>query len=78
MTSKQMKLVESAVGKIYRRVANEAYRDDEDTLENVIAFTENDHRLYDILMKTYLPALQKFAQYFLDYLIDEGFLEGVK
>lgn len=122
MTSKQMKLVESAIGKIAFKVLREAYSDDEDALQELILYAENDRRLYDILMNTYLPALQKFvkrgtydatkavklmeyyysnyvrpaykkefgdvplsksdrqkfAQHFLDYLVDEGFLQGVK
>lgn len=102
-----------------KKVMREAYQDDEDALQELILYAENDSRLYDVLMKTYLPALQKhvkrgqydptkavklmeyyytnyvrpaykrefgdvplsksdrqkFAQHFLDYLIEEKFLE---
>lgn len=116
--AKTIKLVESAVRKIVNGNINEAT--DPDALQELILYAENDSRLYDVLMKTYLPALQKFvkkgtydptkalklmdyyftnyvrpaykrefgddvrlgksdrtefAKHFLDYLVDEGFLE---
>ena len=91
-------------------------------MQELILYAENDSKLHDVLMKTYLPALQKFvkrgvfdktkalklmeyyyskyvrpaykrefgddlalskndrvkfSQYFLDTLIEDGFLEGV-
>lgn len=62
MKSNTRNLVESAVRKIVNKVMNEVYQDDPAARDELILFTENDRRLYDILMKTYLPALQKFVK----------------
>lgn len=62
MKSNKQKLIESAVRKIVNKVMKEAYQDDDDAREELIMYAENDSRLYDVLMKTYLPALQKFVK----------------
>lgn len=44
-----------------RRIIKEETMDS-DAVRELILFSENDHRLYDILHKTYVPALLKFKK----------------
>lgn len=63
MKSKKQRLIESAITKIVRKVILESESNQlDDTVEEIVLFAENESRLYDVLMKTYLPALKKFVK----------------
>ena len=54
-------LLESKLRTMIRKIIKESNELDDDVRE-VVLYAENDHRLYNVLHKTYVPALLKFKK----------------